>query len=75
MPDTGGMFSGVNSFPLMTPIRPSGMIPMSTRPDGLDHSACIVQYPYPDYSDLDERLAVYEQYSACRLASKVDSCQ
>ena len=37
--------------------------------------ACIVQYPYPDYSDLDERLAVYEQYSACRLASKVDSCQ
>ena len=37
--------------------------------------ACIVQYPYPDYSDLDERLAVYDQYAACRLASKVDSCQ
>lgn len=42
---TGGMFSGVNSFPLMTPIRPSGMIPMSTRPDGLDHSTCVNQYP------------------------------
>ena len=38
---TGGTFSGVNSFPLMTPIRPSGMTPMSTRPDGLDHSTCL----------------------------------
>ncbi len=37
--------------------------------------ACIITYPYPDYSNMDERLAVYEQYSACRLASKVDSCQ
>jgi hypothetical protein len=36
---------------------------------------CLSQYPYPDYSDLDERLAVYDQYSACRLASKVDTCQ
>jgi hypothetical protein len=44
-PGTGGMFSGVNSLPLITPIRPSGMIPMSTRPDGLDHSTCVNQYP------------------------------
>jgi hypothetical protein len=42
---TGGMFSGVNSLPLITPIRPSGMIPMSTRPDGLDHSTCVKKYP------------------------------
>ena len=41
----GGMFRGVNSFPLMTPIRPSGMTPMSTRPDGLDHSTCVKNYP------------------------------
>ena len=36
---------------------------------------CATQYPYLDYSDLDERLAVYSQYSACWTASKVDSCQ
>lgn len=37
--------------------------------------ACSVQHPYLDYSDLDERLAVYQQYSACREASKIDTCQ
>ena len=36
---------------------------------------CLIQHDYTAYSDPDEALAVYAQYSACRLASKVDSCQ
>lgn len=35
---------------------------------------CLVQYNYMNYEDLDERLAVYAEYSACYLASKVDTC-
>src|SRR5579859_4467638 len=46
VPDRGGAEatvagSGVNSFPLITPTRPpplSGITPMSTLPEGLDHS-------------------------------------
>lgn len=38
-------------------------------------AACYDQYDYLDYSDLNERLAVYEQYSACQLATKADACQ
>lgn len=35
---------------------------------------CLIDHNYTSYSDPDEALAVYAQYSACRLASKVDSC-
>lgn len=38
-------------------------------------AACIDQYNYLDYSDTEARLAVYDQYAACRLASKIDTCQ
>src|SRR6185437_10022218 len=65
--DTGGMFSGVNSFRLMTPIRPSGMIAMSTRPDGLDHSACVNQYPAGltvQYPRIRTSFPVLVEYSA-----------
>jgi hypothetical protein len=36
---------------------------------------CAVQYNYLDYPDQEESLAIYQQYSACILASKVNSCQ
>lgn len=36
---------------------------------------CVATYDYLDYSDPDERLAVYEQFAACREASKIDHCQ
>ena len=64
---TGGMFSGVNSFPLMTPIRPSGMTPMSTRPDGLDHSTCVKKYPTGlifQYPRIRTSFPVLVEYSA-----------
>ena len=64
---TGGMFSGVNSFPLMTPIRPSGMTPMSTRPDGLDHSTCVKKYPAGlifQYPRIRTSFPVLVEYSA-----------
>src|ERR1700750_2376398 len=67
VPDTGGMFSGVNSFPLMTPIRPSGMTAMSTRPDGLDHSTCVKKYPaglIVQYPRIRMSFPVLVEYSA-----------
>ena len=36
---------------------------------------CLIDYNFLSYPDPEESLAVYTQYSACRLASKVDSCQ
>lgn len=36
---------------------------------------CLIEHNYPSYSAPEEALAVYAQYSACRLASKVDSYQ
>jgi hypothetical protein len=36
---------------------------------------CLVQYNYKDYEDPNEALAVYAEYSACYLASKVDACR
>jgi hypothetical protein len=36
---------------------------------------CLAQYNPSQYSDLDERLSIYDQYSACVTASKVDSCR
>ena len=36
---------------------------------------CTAQYNYWDYPDPDESLAIYSQYSSCRLASKIDTCQ
>ncbi|MBX3300047.1 MAG: hypothetical protein KF736_11360 [Acidobacteria bacterium] len=36
---------------------------------------CMLDHDYLSYTDPEIRLAVYSQYSACRLASKVDLCQ
>lgn len=36
---------------------------------------CTLQYNYADYPDPDQAGAIYAQYSSCRLASKIDSCQ
>jgi hypothetical protein len=36
-------------------------------------AACF--YIYPPNATLEERLALYDQYSACWTASKIDSCQ
>ncbi len=36
---------------------------------------CLLQYPYWNYSNPEESSAVFDQYFACRSASKVDSCQ
>jgi hypothetical protein len=36
---------------------------------------CAAQYDFMQYSDLEERLAVWAQYDACREASKVDTCE
>lgn len=36
---------------------------------------CRAQYNFNDYSDPEERDAVYSQYMACREASKIDRCQ
>lgn len=37
---------------------------------------CLAQYYYPDYfSNPEEFDYIYTQYSACREASKIDSCQ
>lgn len=38
-------------------------------------SMCLVEHNYLEYSDPEESLAIYAQYSACLLASKVDTCQ
>lgn len=37
--------------------------------------SCIYLYDFSIYSDPEEASAVAEQFSACRTASKVDSCQ
>lgn len=37
---------------------------------------CVATYDYLSYAaDSDERWAVYEQFAACREASKIDHCQ
>lgn len=36
---------------------------------------CAVQYNYTAYTDPEESGYIYTQYSACREASKIDSCQ
>ena len=35
---------------------------------------CAIQYNYLDYPIQEESLAIYQQYSACILASKINSC-
>lgn len=36
---------------------------------------CAIQHNYLDYPNQEERLAIFAQYSACMLASKVSACQ
>lgn len=38
-------------------------------------AACVTLYDYNSYEDPDENWSVYNQYLACRQASKVDTCQ
>ncbi len=35
---------------------------------------CALEYNYLDYPNQEESLAIYAQYSACILASKINSC-
>lgn len=36
---------------------------------------CVANYNFLDYPDQEESLAIYAQYSACILASKIGSCE
>jgi len=74
--------SGVNSFPLITPTRPSplsGITPMSTLPEALDHSTSTDSaptLPNPQYPRIRATFPVAAEYSMnsvsaprCRLTA------
>jgi hypothetical protein len=38
------------------------------------HDSCLLNYRYWEIEDPEQSMAVFEQYYACRIASKVDLC-
>lgn len=39
-----------------------------------NHDSCLFNYQYWEISDPEQSMALFEQYYACRIASKVDFC-